>query len=110
MKLNVYVFRNATLECSGNPIFDDHEPDVFVKQLERQLMTAPEEKLVQYTNVSFYHIAVYDDESMRMEPLKDPVLLLDCNLAVEKRKIKLAFVKEAQKILSKKDEVKKDVK
>lgn len=109
MKLNIYIFRNAVLECTGNPQFDDHEPDIVAKQLERQLMTANKEKAATYSNTCFYHLGFYDDETMRFEPLKDPVLILDCNLVLEKAKVRQAFIAEAQKILeSEKKEVKKD--
>ena len=87
------------MECTGNPLFDDHEPDVFAKQLERVLMVGQKEKIFQYTNANLYFIASYDDETMRFEPVQDPVLLLDCNLILQKRGIKEEFVKEAQEII-----------
>lgn len=108
MKLNLYIFRNATLECSGNPIFDDHEPEVFAAQLERKIMVEKPENNIQFTNASLYHLGSYDDETMRFDLLKDPKLLLDCNLALEKKKVKLAILAELQKKTQEEKEVSKD--
>lgn len=104
MKLNVFVFRNSVLGCSGNPVYDDHEPDIFAKQLERVIITAQAEKVVQYENTTLYFIGTYDDESLRFEPVKDPVLILDLNQVLEDRKLKFEILSK----LREKREEKKD--
>lgn len=95
MRLNIYVFKNLTLGCSGNPIFDDHEPDVFSKGLERKVMTAKPEEVVAYTNTELYHIGVYDDESLRFEEVQ-PTLLLDFNKVLDDRKVRYEILKKVQ--------------
>lgn len=103
MKLNVFVFRNSVLGCSGNPIYDDHEPDVFAKQLERVIITASAEKIAQYENTSLYFIGCYDDETLRFESVKDPVLLLDLNQVLEDRKVKYEILKKVQEMRKEKE-------
>ena len=102
MKLNVYVFKNLTLGCSGNPRFDDHEPEVFAKGLERAVLTAKAEDIAQYTNVELYHIGSYDDETLRFES-QAPVLLVDFNKVLDDRKIRLKILAEVQKAREKKE-------
>lgn len=108
MRLNIYVFKNLTLGCSGNPIFDDHEPDVFSKGMERKVMTEKPEAVVAYTNTELYHIGVYDDESLRFENC-EPKLLLDFNKVLDDRKIRYEIMKKVQEAREKKSqEVKAD--
>lgn len=98
MKLNVYVVKNTFLGCSGQPIFDDHEPDVFSKQVERSLLTGPEEKVFKHQNSIWYHIGSYDDESLKFSPVAEPVRLLDCGQVLDDRKVRLSIIAKAQKM------------
>lgn len=98
MKLNIFVFRNSILGCSGNPIYDDHEPDVFATQLERVIITAAADKVHQYENTSLYFIGTYDDEKLRIEAAKDPVLLLDLNQVLEDRKLKFEILNKVKEM------------
>lgn len=96
MKLNVYVAFNQFLGCSGQPIFDDHEPEVFSKQFERFLLTKDDAQVFQYENVSFYFIGSFDDETMKFDVQKNPLKLLDCNIVLETRKIKAKLLDAAR--------------
>lgn len=95
MKLNIYVFKNLTLGCSGNPIYDDHEPDVFSKGMERKILTSKPEEVVQFTNTELYHIGIYDDETLRFTNC-EPVLLLDFNKVLDDRKVRFEILKKVQ--------------
>lgn len=97
MKLTVLVAMNLFLGCSGQPKFDDHEADVFGKQFERFLMTAEDSKVFSYENVVWYHLGNYDDETMKFEALKEPVVVCRCSDILSKRKIKAKLLEEAQK-------------
>lgn len=108
MKLNVFVFRNSVLGCSGNPIFDDHEPEVFAKQLERVIITAQVEKIAQYENTSLYFIGSYNDETLRFESVKDPVLLLDLNQTLEDRKVKYEILTKLKELKEEKEDGKEN--
>ena len=107
MKLNVFVFKNSILGCSGNPRFDDHEPEVFAKGIERMLITADADRVAQFENTTVYHIGEYDDETLRFKPVQDPVLLLDCNLVLEARKVKYEILAKIRE--KKEEEAEKDV-
>ena len=96
MKLNIYIQRNKILQCTGQPIFVDREPDVFSKQTERSLLTESAEKVVQFENVDIYHIGVYDDESMELKAINPAVKILDCGLVLEDRKLKEEILAQAR--------------
>ena len=106
MKLNVYVIRNKKLKCTGQPIFDDHEPDVFSTSFERMLLTAPEEKVFMYENCDLYHLANYDDESMVLTPV-EVVKLVDCSLALDERGLQRTILEKAKEAENSKEEVEK---
>ena len=93
MKLNVYVIRNKKLKCTGQPYFDDHEPDVFATSFERMLLTAPEEKVFQYENCSLWHLATYDDETMVLKPV-ECIQLLDCSQVLEDRGVQRSIIEK----------------
>lgn len=95
MKLNVFIAKNLFLGCTGQPKFDDHEPDVFTKQFERFLATGEESKVYQYENVCWYHLGSYDDETMKFELNQEPVLLVRCSDILSDRKIKAKLMEEA---------------
>jgi len=96
MIVHVLMAYNAYLECSAQPKFDDHDPEVFAKQFERFLLSGEEDRVFSYENVVWYHVADYDDESMKMIPVKEPVRLLDCNKVLDRRKIKSKLIEEAR--------------
>ena len=95
MKLNIFIFRNKKLKCTGQPYFDDHEPEVFAKSFERMLQTASEEKVYQYENVDLYHLATYDDESMVLTPV-EPLKILDCTLVLDERGVRTSILKQVE--------------
>lgn len=97
MKLNVFIAKNNYLECTGRPVFDDHEPDVFKKGIERQLMTAEDDRVFQSENVVWYHLGSYDDETMKFDLLDEPVLLVRCSEILSARKIKAKLIENALK-------------
>lgn len=96
MKLNIFVAKNLFLGCSGQPKFDDHEPEVFQKSFERHLLTAEPEKVFQFENVNWYHLGSFDDESMKIDLLNEPVLLIRCSDVLNQRKIKEKLLDEAK--------------
>ena len=79
MRLSVFIAKNLFLGCTGRPVFDDHTPEVFQKGIERQLMTAEDEKVFQSENVLWYHLGFYDDETMKFDLLDEPLLLVRCS-------------------------------
>lgn len=96
MKLHILSALNAYLSCFAQPKFDDHEPDVFAKQFERHLLTAEPEKVFQFENVIWYHIGTFDDETGKIELLKEPVVILRCSDVLNQRKIKEKLLDEAK--------------
>lgn len=98
MRLYIYVAFNAYLECSGNPRFESHSPESFATSFKRFLLTGDAEKVAPFENVSWYQVGIYDDESMKIESLKEPLLLLRCDEILDKRNVKLQIINEAEKI------------
>lgn len=96
MKLFVYVAFNQFLNCTGQPKFDDHTPDVFSKSFERHLMTSDDSQVFQFENVSWFHLGEYDDETMEFNVLKTPLKILECNSVLETRKIKAKLLEAAK--------------
>jgi len=103
MRLNLYIFKHAILGCSGNPIFDDHEPDVFADGLKRKVLMAKPEEVIGYENTTLYHLGVYDDKTLRFELNQDPVLLVDFNEELADRKLKYEILKKARELAEKKE-------
>lgn len=108
MKLTVFVAMNLFLGCTGQPKFDDHEPDVFGKQFERFLLTADDAKVFSYENVVWYHLGTYDDETMKFEALKEPVVVVRCSDVLSQRKIKAKLLEAAQEKEAEASEVEND--
>lgn len=96
MKLYVYVAFNRFLECSGQPKFDDHTPDVFSASFKRMLLTCDDEKAFSFENTSWFLLGEYDDESMVFKSQGDAVKLFDCNEVLESRKLKAKILEAAR--------------
>lgn len=96
MRIEMFVFKNLYLECTGQIIFDDHTPEAFAKGQERRLLTGKPEEVFPFENTLLYHLGSYDDETMKFEPKESPVLILKCNEVLESRKLKEAMMKKAQ--------------
>lgn len=110
MRLNIYISKNSVLKCTGQPRFDDHEPDIVQKQIERQLFTGKEEEVVGAENSYWYHLGTYDDETMRFNIFKEPVLLVDCSAILQERKIRLAIFAKVAEEKAKEDAKESEVK
>lgn len=98
MKLFVYVAFNSYLECTGNPRFESHSPESFATSFKRFLLTGKLEEVASFENVSWYQIGTYDDETMKFESLKEPLFLLRCDEALDKRKVKMQLIEKAKEI------------
>ena len=97
MTLSVFVFRNAILESTGLPVFDDHDADTFKTQFQRSLIASKPEQVMKYENTSLYYLGQYDDEKLQFILEPDPVLLLDCNFVLEKRRVLYELLAKARK-------------
>lgn len=97
MKLYVYVAFNRFLECSGQPKFDDHTPEVFAASFKRMLLTSDDEKAFTFENTAWYLLGEYDDETMIFKAKDGAVKLFDCNDILEVRKIKAKLLDAAKK-------------
>lgn len=103
MKLQVYVYKNLTLGASAKPIYETDEPEVISKQLERSVIMSEPEKIAHLTNVEFYHLGTYDDETMKFELHSSPVLLIDFNKVLDERKVRLAILDQVRKAREEKE-------
>lgn len=78
MLLHVICLRNKGLKCFCNPIFDDHEPEVFAKSLERFILSDDKGNANQYKKTAVYWIGTFNDETGEFKAIA-PELLLDCD-------------------------------
>ena len=105
MLLHVLMFRNILIGSFTTPQFVDIEPDVAAKQLARSFAIAYKDdpkKVLAYEDLVLYHIAEFDDESGKLTPLPEKVLLLNCFDEIQR--VKVFFSNKAKEIVDKEDD------
>lgn len=82
MKLNVFCYYDAAAESYGTPIFDDHEPNIFIDKIKKSVKYA---LATGSTNCNFmktvkvYFMGSFDDDSGKFDICKEYDLLLDAS-------------------------------
>lgn len=104
MLLHVLMFRNILIGSFTQPQFVDIEPENAAKQLARSFAVAYKndpQKVLSYEDLILYHVAEFDDESGKLTPLPEKVLLLNCFDEIQR--VKLFFSNKAKEIVDKEE-------